>query len=210
MGYNGNNRGASRRRNEHRGAYRSGEKLLGGIIVGLLGLSVTAAKEIGTAAQNSSSPQPQDETNQYGWGCLIPAAIVLVPLNLLGLMLCGLPLIGWVIAMLLVYVLYGVFEGCSLSVKKLPMYAKILFWIALFAFCLACSYWMFDVDDILPSRAIDQTGNKVWCMPNYLDLELWLLGGAFPFVVCVGGYLSYLYKARKKRKNCTLENIEKP
>lgn len=200
MGYNGNNRGYSRRRNGHRGAYRSGQKLLNNTIFGLLGLGAMAAQELGNAAQNT--PHPQGENEPSGLGCLIPAAIILVPLNVIGLMIGGFPLVGWAITVILVMLLYSVFSECSLSVKKLPICAKTIFWIALAAFCLACSYWIFDwamnIGGILPYRAKDITGEVVWF--NLSNLGLWLIGGAFPLSACIIGYLAGIHKAKKKTK----------
>lgn len=200
MGYNGNNRGYSRRRSGHRGAYRSGERIMGGVFKGLLGLGALAVNEAAKSAQNNPQPNDEQQGEQQGLGCLIPATLILVPLNVVGLMLGGLPIIGVAIVAILVMLLYGVFDGCALAIKKLPTYAKVPFWFILVAFCLICSYWILDVDNIFPSFAIDITGNQVLCDPNWLDVKLWLLGGAFPLTACFIGYFSGIHKAKKKDK----------
>lgn len=197
MGYNGNNRGYSRRRNGHRGAYRSGEHIIGSVFKGLLGLGAITAREITKSTDNT--PPLQEDNKQDGLGCLIPVALILIPLNLLGLRLSGLPIVGIAIEAVLVMLLYGVFSGCALSVKKMPLYGKVIFWLTLIVFCLACSYWILDVDNVLPYRAIDQIDNQVhWYIP--LDTNIWLVGGVFPYAACYIGYLSGIYKAKKENK----------
>jgi len=135
---------------------------------------------------------------QNGLGCLIPASLILVPLNILALVFGTFLLIGLFIAAFLAFLLYSIFKECALSVKKLPIFWKVVFWLILTVFCFVCSCKVLgrDIGSILPQRGINLLGEEAWVFDSY-EFTIWLILGATPLAFCVIGYLCGVYKAKK-------------
>lgn len=191
MGYNGNNRGRSRRRSEHRGAYKSGEHIMGSIFAGLLGLGAMAVNEAAKAAQKSPLPQAdKNKDTTLGFGCFVIASVVLIPLGVFSLAIWGFPIVGQIIAFVIIACLYGLFEEDALSISKQKFYVKILFWLAITILALFCSYklmcWSFEC--------------RHFFISDIHDVLMLTIGAIVPLFSCIVGYFVGIHKLKKKEK----------
>lgn len=189
MGYNGNNRGYSRRRSGHRGAYRSGERIMGGVFKGLLGLGALAVNEAANSAQNN--PQPNnDNSGQPSFGCLVIAAMVLIPLGVFSLAVFGFPIIGWIIAFVIISCIYGLFKECAPSLKKQKSIVKCVFWLTIFAIALFCSY-----------KLMASVASYYFSLSDIYDVLMVFLGALLPMTSSIIGYLVGLHEIKKNNQS---------
>lgn len=195
MGYNGNNRGYSRRRSGHRGAYRSGERIMGNLINGLLGLGVLAVNEAAKSAQNN--PQPNaNNAEPMGFGCLVVAAMVLIPLGVFSFAVWGFPIVGQIIAFVIIACIYGLFKECAPALKKQRTYIKCIFWLVTLVLALYCSYKLMDA--VLHHLFIS----------DIYDILIIVLGAILPLASATIGYIVGIYEFKKKNKSQNGEKID--
>lgn len=196
MGYNGNNRGRSRRRNEHRGAYKSGGKIMGSLFMGLIGLGALAVNEAAKSVQNSPQSNTDKVTTSCSLGCLTLSLVFGIPLAIFGFKI---PLIGVFVIFIASVMIFFSVEECAQKIKALPKWGKFTLWLLIVVFSLYCSCWIFKVD-IIPILTHDTEQHIYWILPNVNKIMIALIGTIMPILSSVSGYLVGTYKIKKKKK----------